>query len=90
MWSLSATPALGPLTTPTFPASGVPVTNGTGRDVTVFLTAGLAAITAVAINAVTIVGLSVGAGVLGPPLRLAAGAAIAVTYTGSPSWQWVA
>ena len=57
---------------------------------TIFLTAGLAAITAVAINAVTVTGLTVGAGLLGPPIRLGAGATITLTYTGSPSWQWVA
>jgi len=81
---------LGSIITPNLPASGVPVTNATGRDVTVFLTAGLAAITAIAINAVVVTGLTVGAGLLGPPIRLAAGSTIALTYTGSPSWQWVA
>jgi hypothetical protein len=83
----SATDAV---TTPSFPASGTPVTNSTGRSVTVYLTAGLAAITAVAINAVTVTGLTIGAGVLGPPIRLGAGASITLTYTGAPGWQWVA
>jgi hypothetical protein len=88
-WEISASGAPLSVATPGMPASGTPVTNTTGHDVTVLLTAGLAAITAVAINGVVVTGLTIAISTLGPPLRLAAGAALTLTYTGSPTWQWV-
>jgi hypothetical protein len=88
-WTL-AIPVSGVVVTPPLPASGTPINNTSGKTVTVFLTAGLGAITAIAINAVVVSGLTVGAGLLSPPIRFAAGASMTLTYTGSPNWQWVA
>ena len=91
-WANFATVAPGAVQTPAMPASGAPISNQTGNTVSVYLTTGAASpITAVAIGGATIAGLTVAAGLLSPPIRLAAGSTIAVTWTGvnPPTWQWL-
>ena len=86
-WDVNARPAF---VTPAMPASSATVVNNTGSDVMVYISAGLAAITGIAINGTTINGLTITASTLGHPIRLSVGSSITLTYTGSPSWQWIA
>jgi hypothetical protein len=78
--------------TPALPATTVAATNTTGRDVSVVFTGG-GAVSAITLNGVTTnilqapgmqpaVGYTQG-------IPLPAGAAIAVTYTGTVAWSWL-
>ncbi len=82
---------VGPITAPTFPASGTPAVNNTGYDVTVYITAAAQHIS-IAIDGTTLTGVVVPAGGVSGPIRLPANQSITLTYTGggTPSWQWVA
>jgi len=91
-WGNIAAVAPGAIQTPAMPASGVPITNQTGGTVSVYLTTGaVSPITAIALGGVPVTGLAIAAGLLSPPIRLAAGSTIAVTWTGvnPPTWQWL-
>jgi len=83
----------GVITAPAFPASGASAQiNGTGYDVTLYITSGTNPIT-IAINGTTLTGVSVaGGGVVSGPIRLPANQNITLTYAagGTPSWQWIA
>jgi Pectate lyase superfamily protein len=83
----------GVITAPAFPASGASAQiNGTGYDVTLYITSGTNPIT-IAINGTTLTGISVaGGGAVSGPIRLPANQNITLTYTGggTPSWQWIA
>ncbi|HUE44028.1 MAG TPA: right-handed parallel beta-helix repeat-containing protein [Candidatus Sulfotelmatobacter sp.] len=82
---------VGVIQTPPFPApTAGAFTNDTGYDVMVYITAGTMPIS-IAINGVTLNGVTIGAGGAGSPIRLAANQNITLSYTagGAPSWQWV-
>ena len=82
---------VGPLAAPDFPTSGVPLTNSTGYDVTIYITSGTHPI-AVAIKGTGLTGATVqGGGAVSGPIRLPANQNITLTYAtgGTPSWQWV-
>jgi pectate lyase-like protein/parallel beta helix pectate lyase-like protein len=83
---------VGSIVPPAFPGpSGGPITNDTGYDVTIYITAGNNPIS-IAINGAALVGVTIPAGAPGVPIRLVANQNITLTYTGggTPSWQWVA
>jgi len=77
------------VTTPTFPATTVAVTNTTGVDVMVYALAGAAGITVIKVNGTT-TGLLTAASA-SAAYYLPAGATTALTYaSGSPTWVWLA
>lgn len=87
----SAFNPVGAIQTPPFPApTAGAFTNDTGYDVMVYITAGTTPIS-IAINGVTLKGVTIVAGRAGSPIRLAANQNITLSYTagGAPSWQWV-
>jgi hypothetical protein len=69
----------GGLSTPSFPLTTVAVPNPSGLPVTVVISSGT-------VTLVTVNGVTVGTG--DGTYTLPAGALIAVTYTGSPTWTW--
>lgn len=82
---------IGTIAPPDFPGPGDgPITNTTGYDVMVYITAGANPIS-IAINGITLKGVRIPAGKAGAPIRLAANQNITLTYTagGTPSWQWI-
>jgi Right handed beta helix region len=82
---------VGVIQTPPFPApTAGAFTNDTGYDVMVYITAGTTPIS-IAINGVTLNGVTIGVGHSGSPIRLAANQNITLSYTagGTPAWQWV-
>lgn len=66
-------------TTPSFPATTVPVANASPLPATVVISAGT-------VGTVTVNGASAGTG--DGTYTVPAGGTIAVTYTGTPSWTW--
>lgn len=70
------------VTTPAVPASATAITNTTGYDVMVYVSAGT--VTVVAVNGTT-TGLTTPASVYLP-----ANGTIAITYTAAPTWVWLA
>lgn len=83
---------VGSIVAPAFPgATGGPVTNDTGYDVMVYITAGNNPIS-IAINGIVLNGVKVPAGTAGAPIRLVANQNMTLTYSagGTPRWQWVA
>jgi hypothetical protein len=84
-----ATSPLPAVTTPTFPATTVAVTNTTGVDVMVYALAGAAGLTVIKVNGTTI-GL-VTAASASASYYLPAGSTTAATYaSGTPTWVWLA
>jgi hypothetical protein len=82
---------VGVIQPPPFPApSAGAITNNTGYDVTIYITAGTAPVS-IAINGAPLVGVTIPAKAAGSPIRLAANQNITLTYTagGTPAWQWV-
>lgn len=79
----------GSVTTPTFPATAVVVTNTTGYRVSVYLKGGTA-VTAITVNGV-VTGFVAAAATIQETLILDPGGTISVTFTGTaPTWNWVA
>ena len=82
---------IGAINTPAFPSpTAGATTNNTGDDVMVYITAGAKPIS-IAINGVTLTGVTVPAGAAGAPIRLSANQNITLSYTagGAPAWQWI-
>ena len=82
---------VGAIDPPPFPTpTAGAVTNNFGYDVTVYITAGTNPI-AIAIDGVTLNGVTIPARAAGAPIRLPANQNITLTYTagGTPSWQWI-
>lgn len=82
---------VGNVTPPAFPATTVPVTNNSGLDLMVLVSAGTSAITAVRVGGVVMTNYTIPITSIGGAIRLPAGQTIAFTYAGgAPSWQWFA
>jgi hypothetical protein len=78
------------VTAPTFPATTVAVTNGTGLDVVAYITNGAASMGTIKVNNINL-GLTVVATNGNATIYLPAGASFVCTYaSGSPTWVWVA
>ena len=75
-------PLAGNVVTPSLPASGSAVTNGTSVDCTAYLSGGQ--VTNVAIN-----GTSTGLSGSALTVFIPAGGSVAVTYSTAPSWRWM-
>lgn len=71
---------VGPLTSPTMPASGVALTNPFGVDCTVYFSGGT--VTAIAVAGQTL-GITSGA------VRVSAGETLTITYSAQPVWHWI-
>jgi hypothetical protein len=73
-------PVGGNIATPSFPASGVAITNATNVDCSVYLTG--------SIGGVSIDGQNMGLSGSALTIFLPAGSSITVSYTGTPTWKW--
>jgi hypothetical protein len=86
----SSAPSNAQITTPTFPATTVAVTNTTGVDVVAYILNGSAAMTVVKVNGTT-TGLAPIATTGNATVYLPAGATFSATYaSGTPTWVWMA
>jgi hypothetical protein len=75
-----------PAATPTFPATGVGVTNTTGFPMGAFVTLNGATITSVVVNGITYPALT---GANNSQIGIPTGGTISFTYTGGPpTWSW--
>jgi hypothetical protein len=82
---------VGVIVPPAFPTpTAGAVTNNTGYDVMVYITAGSNPIL-IGIDGVMLNGVTIPSGATGAPIRLAANQNITLTYSsgGAPTWQWV-
>lgn len=70
---------IGPITSPTLPATTVAYTNNYGSDATVYITGGT--VTVIAIGG-TATGLTTG------QVRVPSGQTITLTYSVAPTWKW--
>ncbi len=82
---------IGAINAPAFPSpTAGAITNNTGDDVMVYITAGTNPIS-IAINGITLTGVTIPAGAAGAPIHLSANQNITLSYTagGTPTWQWL-